>query len=165
MIHKLTLDGGLLRESALLPAVQTLKTWEAAGKVELFEADRAKEVKTEPGWSSPVAPSKTHPRFRSMRKTEASGPSFQRISAVLFPHRDPNRLNMTEINNVAHLLRHHSLGHSIFVTTNAQDFVAEGRRERLQTAFKIVILTPDETVRALKASEAWDDAGDKQAAL
>lgn len=71
------------------------------------------------------------------------------MSAVLFPLRDPQRLNMNEINDVTHLLRHHTLGHTIFVTTNAQNFIVEGKRERLHSLFKILVLTPEETVVAL----------------
>src|SRR5687767_13669088 len=103
MALKLTLDGGLLRESVLLPAIKTLKKWEAEGKVELFETDRAKESTTGPqGWPGGPAPIRNS-KFRVAKKSDSSGASFQRISAVMFPHRDSLRLNMTEVNDVAHL--------------------------------------------------------------
>jgi len=152
---KLTLDGGLLRDAVLLPAVRTLKMWESEGKVEMFESDRAKGS-TQSSW--PGAP-KVQPapstRFRSSRRTEAGGLSFQRISLVIFPRRDPHRLNMTEVNAVAHLMKHHALGHSIFVTNDSDSFISEGKRERLKSAFKIVILTPEEAVGSLSESETW----------
>src|SRR5688572_896536 len=103
MALKLTLDGGLLRESELLPAVKTLKTWEAEGRIELFESDRAKETTGQQGWPGGPAPVRPHSKFRVAKKSDPSGASFQRISAVLFPHRDSLRLNMTEVNHVAHL--------------------------------------------------------------
>ena len=149
MVHKLTLDGGLLRGAVLLPAVHTLKQWEAEGKVELFESDRAKETNPKSVWLGPKRPywsAKT-----GFKKKAELGPlSFQSVATVIFPGKDPIRLNMAEINEVAHILRHHALGRSIFVTTNAVDFITNGKREHLQAAFNILVLTPDETVDALK---------------
>lgn len=150
MIPKLTLDGGLLRDNVMLPAVRTLKDWEAAGKIEIFETDRAKEVASSskgaynwPGARTVTAKSKV------ARKTESGSVSFLGISSVLFPHRDAHRLNIDQVNDVAHLLRHHSQGRTIFVTTNAENFIADGRRERL-AALKIIVLTPEETILALE---------------
>ena len=163
MIPKLTLDGGLLRELSLLPAIRTLKTWESEGKIEIFEADRAKEAPTgQQGWPGGTPPARLSPRHRTIKRTEKNGLSFQRVCGVLFPNRDSHRLNMTEVNDVVHLLRHLTLGHFIFVT-NAPSFIAEGKREKLQAAFRTVILTPEETVIALKETEPWDDTTEKEA--
>jgi hypothetical protein len=166
MVPKLTLDGGLLRESVLLPAIRTLKKWETEGKIELFEADRAKETRSSPniGWPGAPPPAKPHTRFKAAKKSASGGVSFQQISAVLFPQRDPHRLNMTEVNDVAHLLRHHSMGNTMFVTTNAQNFILEGKRELLQAIFKIMIMTPDEAVMVLQKSHDLEPATKKQVA-
>lgn len=154
MIPKITLDGGLLRASVLLPAVRVLRAWEAAGKVELFESDRAKAAPTA-AWAPPSPSRGRFPaRARVARKSSASGgASFQSFSSVLFPSRDPQRLNIGEVNDVAHLLRHHSLGHSLFVTTNVDNFIADGKREKLLAAFKLIVLTPDEAVQVLEQSD------------
>lgn len=163
MVPKLTLDGGLLREGVLLPAIRTLKSWETEGRIELFESDRAKErpaARTQ-GWPGGPSPSRPHSRFRAPRKLDSKGISFQQISAVLFPMRDPHRLDRIEVNDVAHLLRHHSLGHAIFVTNNEKNFIADGKRERLEAAFKILILTPEETVQALSESGSIDQTEKK----
>jgi len=158
MVYSVTLDGGLLREHTLLPAVRKLKDWAAQGKIRLFETDRADDSVSvsKSGWPGEqrARPSRGH---RSLKKMDSAGASFQRIAAVLFPVRDPNRLSMTEINDVTHLLRHHSLGHSLFVTTNERNFISEGKRERLQAAFNIAVVTPDEAVRFLTASESWSE--------
>ncbi|MBI4405800.1 MAG: hypothetical protein HY537_16700 [Deltaproteobacteria bacterium] len=161
MVYKVTIDGGLLRNSVLLPAVQTLKAWEADGKIEIFESDRAKEVNVPYTWPGATPQAKNRPRFRAPRKMKASDVSFQQISSVLFPQRDPKRLNLNEINDVAHLLSHRALGHSIFVTTN-MGFIADGKRERLMSVFKIVVLTPDEAVSALMSTQPWNEANENR---
>jgi len=150
-MRTLTLDGGLLREATLLPAVRTLANWQAEGKIELFECDRISAV------AAPVASSRMagmQSRYRGPRRGSSTGPSFQRISSVLFPRRDPSRLNMTEINDVAHLVHHYSLGHAMFVTTNVKDFIADGKREHLKAAFNLLVFTPDEAVGALTKAGA-----------
>ena len=154
MVYKVTLDGGLLRTPVLLPAIQTLKAWEAEGKIELFESDRSKEVKIASGWPGAPKPVGFSRRVRTTKRAEPGGLSFQRIAAILFPCRDPHRLNMTEVNDVTHLIRHHALGHSFFVTTNVRDFIADGKRERIKAISKIMILTPEEAVALLKESES-----------
>lgn len=155
MVYKVTLDGGLLRDTELLPAVRALQSWASEGKIEIFESDRAKDVK--PPVDPWTTPRPTGPnRYRTVKKVDTKGASFQRVSAVLFPMRDAHRLNMTEVNDVAHLIRHHTLGHSMFVTNNTKDFIANGKREQLQNAFKLVVLTPDEAVTVLCKSESWE---------
>ena len=153
--YKLTLDGGLLRESVLLPAIQTLKTWESEGKIEIFESDRVKEAPAAYGWPGAPKPTIQTPRHRGAKR-QAGGSSFQSLALVLYPSRDPQRLNMTEVNDVAHLLRHQSSGNNIFVTNNLKTFMEGGKRERLQTLFKIMVLTPDEAVAVLRESESWE---------
>jgi len=61
---------------------------------------------------------------------------------------------MNEINDVAHLLNHHQSGRQIFVTTNTEGFVDQGKRAKLQGMLKIVVLTPEEAVAAIGAVEA-----------
>lgn len=152
---KLTLHGGILREHTLSAAVHTLKALQSEGKVELFESDRAKEAKAVAyGWPGGTPSAPPARRYRSQKRHDpAGGPSFQMVSLVLFPHRDPHRLDLKEINDVSHLLRHVSLKHEIFVTTDTANFISGGRRERLLSAFKIVVLTPDETVAAVRESQ------------
>ena len=153
-VPKLTFDGGLLREQNLPPAIRTLKALEAEGKVEIFETDRAKETKAaaNAAYNWPGAPPRTT-KSRSPRRPAAGAISFQNISAVLFPQRDSHRLNMTEVNCVAHQLHHHTAGRTIFVTRNTEVFLSGGKRERL-AQLKIIVLTPEETVVALEQSAA-----------
>lgn len=146
MVYKLTLDGGILREAVLSPSVKILKQWEAEGKVELFESDRAK-TNDGPTWAGSRRGAHG---FNVFRKTDPGNISFQRVAAVLFPKRDPNRLNMTEVNEVAHIIRHHTMGRSIFITNNVAVLIADGKREGLKTAFQIVVSTPEEAVSALQ---------------
>jgi len=159
MVYKLTLDGGILREVPMGPAVRTLKLWETEGKIELFESDRAKDtgVPAVHGWPGAPRRGVAPGRVRAV-KEPPGGPGFQSVSVVLFPGRDPHRLSMTQVNSVAHLLRHHTLGHSLFITNNKVDFINEGKRERLQALFKIMILTPDEAIQVLRKSNEWPEA-------
>ena len=52
--HKLTVDGGLMREHVLAPAVAILKNWQLEGKIEIIESDRSATANQNPGW--PGAP-------------------------------------------------------------------------------------------------------------
>jgi len=158
--YKLTIDGGLWREAQVTPALAALKAWAAEGKIEIFESDRTTPASTvNPGWPGgprPMHDSGMRNRMRAMpKKKSTSGNSFEQVSSVLFPFRDPRKLNMTEINDIVHLLRHQTLGHTVFVTSNVRDFIEQGKRERLQTVFKIVVMTPEETVGMLKQVEGW----------
>ena len=144
MAYKLTLDGGLLDAKVLLPAVRTLKEWQNDGKVELFRADRASGVPAIPSPAPMGGRSRAHPR-----KIDSGGVSFARVSGVLYPHRDTHRLSMSEINDVTHLMVHHTTKHPIFVTTN-QNFIDRGKREHLKVAFQIVVMTPQEVVTMLE---------------
>lgn len=166
MVYKLTLDAGLMRAPVLLPAVNVLKAWESEGKIEIFEADRAKEATNtlNPGWPGAAKPPTRSAwpgaRAKAQKKNDSGAASFQRISAVLFPHRDSHRLSITEVNAVAHLQRHVTNARSVFVTSNTRDFIDDGRRERLNTVFKIVVMTPEETVTMFQKTHSWDGLDD-----
>ncbi len=150
MACKVTVDAGLLRQNVLLPAVQTLKDWEAKGQIELFESDRAKVPSG--GWPGGTSSTTFKSRQRTARKPASKGLSFQQLSGILFPNRDPSRLNMGETNSVAHLMMHHTLGRSIFVTNNVQVFMSDGKQSRLRTMYKILVFTPDEAVTVLRGA-------------
>lgn len=150
-VFKLTVEGGLLRESNPSPAMQALKALESQGKAEIHETDRERNPGVHIGWPGGPPPVKPKSRFRAVKKT-SGGVSFQALASMLFPSRDPSRLTMTEVNCVSHLLAHHAAGRSIFVTNNAAIFLDGGRREKLMSAFKIVVLTPAEAVKVLHDS-------------
>lgn len=159
MNYKLTFDVGLKYAASPLPAITTLKAWETEGKIEIFEAGRTKETVTG-GWPGQIPTGITaKPRFGRGRpapkKNAVSTAMFNQMSSLLFPNRDVHKLPMGQLNDVSHLLRHQSLGHSIFVTANMNTFIEQGKRERLQTAFAIVVMTPDEVVAMLKEKEGW----------
>lgn len=157
--YKLTLDGGLKNAVPPLPAITTLKAWEAEGKVEIFEADRVKEAVTQ-GWPGQTPTSVIGRPWGGRgrpapKKNAASTSAFNQMSSVLFPHRDVHKLDMAQLNDVSHLIRHQTLGNSIFVTCNTRDFIEQGKREKLQATFKIVVMTPDEVVSQLRETEGW----------
>jgi hypothetical protein len=52
---------------------------------------------------------------------------------------------------------------SVFVTSNTRDFIDDGRRERLNTVFKIVVMTPEETVTMFQKTHSWDGLDDGSA--
>jgi len=160
MPYKVTLDRGLISANPPLIAIATLKTWEAEGKLELFEADRAKETRSnEINSAAPPSANQSPWGRRGKPPPKRNSPSaitFAQIAAVLFPHRDAHKLDMAQINDVAHLVRHHSLGHSVFVTLNQRDFIDDGKRKRLHAIFKILVMTPEEVVTMLHETEGWD---------
>lgn len=143
----LTIDCGLMRESNPVPAVVKLRRWEEQGKIVIFESDRAKS--TGPRAPAPATTRRTSWISRP-RPTKSTGRiNFRNISAILFPCRDPLRLNINEINDISRLLHHHNLERSIFVTTNSQNFIEYGKQASL-ASMKLIVLTPDEAVRVIE---------------
>ena len=69
--------------------------------------------------------------------------------------RDAHKLNMAELNDVTHLIRHLNQGRNIFVTRNSKSFIDQGKREQLQSAFRISAMTPEEVVDRLSKQEGW----------
>lgn len=157
--YKLTLDGGLMREYSLAPAVATLKAWQAEKKIEIFETDRPDVTDTpQSGWPGARATPVEKPwgaKRRPPPKNPAAASMFGRMSAVLFPMRDTHKLSISEINDVSHLVRHLTLGRTIFVTRNAASFIEQGKREKLRSIFQVSVLTPEETVAYLSKEEGW----------
>jgi hypothetical protein len=157
MLYKLTIDINLLHREDPIPKMDTLVRWRSEGKVELVEADPPRVVVNEP----PPQPYKANnwmrdPRQRIRPKKPASGAAtFKSIAAVLFPNKDSLKLNMGEVNDVAHLVRHHTSKNEFFVTHNRKDFIDDGKRERLKASFGILAVTPDEAVQTLTTIEGW----------
>jgi hypothetical protein len=165
MATKITIDMNLMEPGLGIPAMDTLRRWKDEGKIELVEADRAAAVKEQP-YNWPGAPPKREEssekvwkggRGRSGKMQESGKANFKSIASILFPGKDPLRLNMGEINGVAHLIRHHLIKSEIFVTGNAKDFIEGGRREVLRSHFGIVVMTPDEAVQMLAEANGWTD--------
>lgn len=132
-----------------------LKRWKEEGKISFNEADRA-TLGRDPvkGW--PGATVKTpQAKSRAGKIVDSGKATFHSVSSILFPSKDPNKLNMGEINNVAHLIKHHSSKNEIFVTLNLKSFIEDGKREKLKNAFGIVAMTPEETVHMLGELEGW----------
>lgn len=161
-LYKLTVDVGVLDSANQTVSVGTLQRWQTQGRVELVPAERSREAReADAPYNWPGAP-KRKPSWRggkrgSSLQKESGGANFRTVAAILFPGKDPLRLAMGEINNIAHLIRHHSIHHEVFVTVNRQGFIDDGRRDGLKSAFGIVIMTPDETVAMLKELQGWKD--------
>jgi hypothetical protein len=162
MNYKLTIDVNLMHTETKQPAMDTLRRWKEEGKIDLIEADPPKSAR-EPAYGWPGAPPKANPDTRFGRagtrgrpkKESGSGPNFKGVASVLFPNKDPLKLNMAEINNVAHLLKHHGSKNELFITANLKDFIDGGRRELLKSHFGVVAMTPVEAVDMLKEIEGW----------
>jgi len=162
MQYKITIDINLMHAAPNIPGMDTLKRWMSEGKIELIEAEPPKVEKAIPyGW--PGAPPKPvesrDPRLRGgrriIKKDPPGGASFKGVAAVLFPQKDAQKLNMGEINDVAHMVKHHISKNEIFVTHNRKDFIEEGKRTALKSAFGIVAMTPAEAVEMLTKIESW----------
>ena len=156
MNYKLTIDKNLMHEGSTIPAMDTLKRWRTEGKIELIEAEPPKvEVTTAYDWpgaplrpAAPVRDSRAWSRAR-VKKEPPGGLSFKMVASVLFPLRDSQKLDMGEINDVVHLVKHHFRKNELFITHNIEGFIEGGKRESLRASFGIVAMTPDEAVLSL----------------
>ncbi len=137
MVYRVTLDESCMREISMSDAFHKLKQWQNEGKVEIFDAQAEKNS------------GKVQRRPQPWEKRSSASNLFSQIAGVLFVHRDPKKLSMSEINDVAHLIQHQISGREIFITTNKADFLDDGKQARLQSMFKIIALTPDEAVAAI----------------
>jgi hypothetical protein len=160
MNYKLTIDINLMYADPKLPAMDTLKRWKSEGKIDLIEAEPPRNASSY-GWpGAPAKPTYQAGNFRGktrarVTKSAPGGINFNGVAAVLFPQRDPQKLHMSEINDVAHLIKHHMNKHELFVTANLKDFIEGGKKERLKASFGIIAMTPDEAVEMLSKMEGW----------
>lgn len=169
MIYKLTVDGNITDAGFQGPGLETLKAWKEEGKIDLIETNPSRPMKPQPyGW--PGAPPKTEAerssgqeghRPRSRRMNESGNANFKTVAASVYPGKDPHKLNMTEINNVAHLIQHHAAKHEIFITVNSRDLIEGGRRAILKAQFGIIVMTPNEAVAALNEMQGWNGKSEK----
>lgn len=155
-MHKLTIDGGLMREHVLAPAIGVLKSWQMEGKIEIFETDRAHSTSTKSsGWPGAQRTTNENKRRASPKRDPQTIAKFGQIAAVVFPMRDTHKLNMSELNDVNFLLRHLTLGSTIFVTRNAANFIDHGKREKIRAVLQISVMTPEEAVAHLSKEQGW----------
>jgi hypothetical protein len=145
-----------MREKILVPAISILKSWQMEGKIEIFETDRAVNSGAQnSGWpGAQSTPSESKRRFSAKRDPQAAA-KFSQIAAIVFPRRDTQKLNVSELNGVNYLLRHHTLGRTIFVTRNTAIFIDDGKRERIRASLQISVMTPDEVVAHLSKEQGW----------
>jgi hypothetical protein len=145
-----------MREYVLAPAVATLKTWQMEGKIEIFETDRADTPAIgSSGWSGTHRATGEFKRRPPPKRDPKAAAKFGQIAAVMFPMRDTHRLNISELNDVNHLLRHLTLGRTIFITRNTASFIADGKRDKILAVLPVSIMTPEEAVAHLSKEQAW----------
>jgi len=159
--YKLTIDVNLMDAALNVPGVETLKRWKEEGKVDLLEAGKPSAPKAAP-YTWPGASPQSFPssKFRHSKMKDSGAANFGSLAAILFPSKDPHKLTMTEINQVAHLIMHHSSKNEIFVTGNRL-VIDNGRRERLKAAFGILAMDPEECVKTLAEMQGWEVAASK----
>ncbi len=160
MIYKLTMQGSLLEDSAGVSSIQTLKRWREEGKIDLVDANPAKGAV--PISRNPEIDAGGRRRIPSRKIAESGKANFKAVAAAIFPGKDPLKLDMTEINNVAHLIKHHASKNEIFVTADTRSFIEGGRRESLKAQFGILAMTPDEAVRMLCELQGWSEESSVQ---
>jgi hypothetical protein len=154
--YKLTVDVNLMDAALKIGGMDTLRKWKEEGKVDLLEAGKPSAPKAAPyTWPGATPQSFPSSKFRHSKMKDSGAANFGSLAAILFPSKDPHKLTMTEINQVAHLIMHHSSKNEIFVTGNRL-VIDNGRRERLKAAFGIVALDPEETVRTLCEMQGWE---------
>lgn len=153
--YKLTIDVDLMLPELKNTAMDQLKKWQSEEKIELFEANVSKGKKS--GGIATPSERKMYGRDtrRPAKKDQSGTADFRNVAAIIFPTRDPLKLNINEINNVAHIIKHHANKHEIFVTANEKVFIENGRREKLKGAFGIITMTPVEAVRTLSQLQGW----------
>ena len=153
MAYTLTLDRNVSDNAKDGSPMSTLKRWQSEGKLKLVEAVGSGKP---PAYGWPGAPPKPAEPSRGRRIKKATpSADFRAVAAVVHPGKDSQKLNMSEVNDVAHLAQHLSNKNEIFVTSNLVTFIENGRRDRLRTALGIVVMTPEETVRSLIEMEGW----------
>lgn len=163
MNYKLTIDRNLMDLSPEPQPLGTLKRWKTEGKLELVEAEPTLRGHLSPDNSAwfvlnKKEDTKSSPKTSWQRmpsKLAAGKIKFAQVASILFPRRDTQRLNMTEVNDVAHMVKHHGSGNELFVTGNKENFIDGGRRELLKASFGVIAMTPEEAVRMLSEIEGW----------
>ena len=160
--YNLTIDANLMHVEPKLPAMGTLERWNSEGKIVLVEAEpRLGASQPDSAWPrSPSGFAQASQHQRNIRgpvkRAPAGAKSFKEFAAVLFPYKDPQKLNMGEVNDVAHLVRHHTSKNEMFITGNLKGFIDSGRRELLKAVFGIVTMTPEEATEMLSKKENWN---------
>ena len=152
MKYKITVDINLMHENPAIPAMDTLKRWVGEGKLELIESEPPRLV---PGAPPKAPPPKVDTRWGTRTRVAKELPGavkFKNVAAVLFPKKDSQKLDMSEINDVARLVKHHGSRNEIFVTNN-QNFLE--MRDSLKAAYGTVTMTPQEVVGSLSSIEGW----------
>lgn len=149
-----------MHQESPLAEIETLKRWKTEGKIELVEAAAPRGTPREPTYGWPGATQNVPPGNRGKRrgylkKEPAGGVNFNSVAAVLFPGRNAQKLSMSEINDIAHLVKHHGSKNEIFVTANSRDFIDGGKRDRLKASFGILAMAPIEVVEMLSSIEGW----------
>ena len=103
MTYKLTIDTNLMDPNLKIAAMDIIKRWKEEGKIDFSEANKPK-LDRDPATGWPGAPAKlAHPRARPGKILDSGKATFASIATILFPQKDPHKLSMMEINNVAHL--------------------------------------------------------------
>lgn len=166
MTYKLTIDSDLMNAKEKLPAVNLLVKWKGEGKLDLIETDPVKTAddprNPKQGWpgAPPQKEEKTLPAWRGRRGAPKPGAGatikFADVASVLFPGKNSQKLSMTDINQVARIIRHHTSKNEIFVTGAPDLFITGGRREHLKRVFGIIAMTAEETVKSLREMEGWE---------
>lgn len=161
MSYKLTIDINLMQEEAKTSSMGVLKRWKSEGKIELIEAVRPRSER-DVGYGWPGSPPKPPPSkrvrkspWKTQDKVKDGGVNFRSISSILYPTKDSQKLDLGEMNNVTHLMKHHERKNEFFITQNLKDFIESGKQDRLRSTYGIVIMTPDEVVGALTHLEGW----------
>lgn len=156
--YRLTIDVDLMGKDKL-SAMSTLKRWNSEGKVELIEAVRPKPEYQASAWSTISQPEaktfKKNWRRKSAPKESSKGVNFRTVASVLYPTKDSQKLELAEMNNVAHLVKHHERQCEFFVTGNLKDFIESGKQGRLKASYGINAVSADELVDLLKEKEGW----------
>lgn len=150
MNYKLTIDIDLMEPNTPIPAMDTLKEWETAGKVVLVRAQPLRSAEDNVYGGPPSAPKPFGRNSRPQKKKAEPGAiPFAAMVAILYPDKSAHKLDMVELNDVVHIITHYVSKNELFVTRNRKSFIDQGKRERLRSAYGIIVLTPEEAVQIL----------------
>ena len=147
MEYKLTIDQNLMHEDCKPMGV--LKRWKNEGKIDLRDASR-------PQGYIDVSDSSNGKVKRRSGRGHPGGENFKAIASIVFPQKDPTKLELWEYNEVVHLSKHHERKNEFFVTRNTKIFVEDGKRERLKEVFGILIVSPEEVVELITKMQGWN---------
>lgn len=154
-IERITIDTNCVNAKHEDDALNTLEKWEKEGKLILQRSDTfLKELKGPPERISKGMSFKQQPSLFTLDVSNLdgddvlAGPDTQNdLRFILFP--TTQNLNNNQANDIEHLRQHVMTGGHAFITKNTNDFIKNGKKEKLWN-LGIWVFEPIELIELLR---------------